>query len=245
MSASVTIRNAEVVLPGGVCHTNVSVQDGRIAARRCEPMSRGQSERLIPMVREVLSEAGADFPDLDLLAVTTGPGAFTGLRIGLAAARGMALAGDLACFGVTTLDAVAAGVSETERQKANVLVVLDSKRAEVYAQAFRSDLRPLSEAQALMPADLAALTANGEGDANRVLVAGDGAGKVIQALKDKGIEAVLSTAPGVPDAATVAVIAAERWSSDQPAEPLRPLYLRPPDAKASKNGGGIRPRKGP
>ena len=207
-------------------------------------MSRGQSERLMPMVREVLSEAGADFPDLDLLAVTTGPGAFTGLRIGLAAARGMALAGDLACFGVTTLDAVAAGVSETERQKANVLVVLDSKRAEVYAQAFRSDLRPLSEAQALMPADLAALTANGEGDANRVLVAGDGAGQVIQALKDKGIEAVLSTAPGVPDAATVAAIAAERWSSDQPAEPLRPLYLRPPDAKASKNGGGIRPRKG-
>ena len=208
-------------------------------------MSRGQSERLMPMVREVLSEAGADFPDLDLLAVTTGPGAFTGLRIGLAAARGMALAGDLACFGVTTLDAVAAGVSETERQKANVLVVLDSKRAEVYAQAFRSDLRPLSEAQALMPADLAALMANGEGDADRVLVAGDGARQVIQALKDKGIEAVLSTAPGVPDAATVAAIAAERWSSDQPAEPLRPLYLRPPDAKASKNGGGIRPRKGP
>ena len=220
-------------------------EDKRIAARRFEPMSRGQSERLMPMVREVLSEAGADFPDLDLLAVTTGPGAFTGLRIGLAAARGMALAGDLACFGVTTLDAVAAGISETERQKANVLVVLDSKRAEVYAQAFRSDLRPLSEAQALMPADLAALTANGEGDANRVLVAGDGAGQVIQALKDKGIEAVLSTAPGVPDAATVAAIAAERWSSDQPAEPLRPLYLRPPDAKASKNGGGIRPRKGP
>ena len=220
-------------------------EDGRIAARRFEPMSRGQSERLMPMVREVLSEAGVDFPDLDLLAVTTGPGAFTGLRIGLAAARGMALAGDLACFGVTTLDAVAAGVSETERQKANVLVVLDSKRAEVYAQAFRSDLLPLSEAQALMPADLAALMANGEGDADRVLVAGDGAGQVIQALKDKGIEAVLSTAPGVPDAATVAAIAAERWSSDQPAEPLRPLYLRPPDAKASKNGGGIRPRKGP
>ena len=220
-------------------------ENGRIAARRFEPMSRGQSERLMPMVREVLSEAGADFPDLDLLAVTTGPGAFTGLRIGLAAARGMALAGDLACFGVTTLDAVAAGVSETERQKANVLVVLDSKRAEVYAQAFRSDLRPLSEAQALMPADLAALMANGEGDADRVLVAGDGAGQVIQALKDKGIEAVLSTAPGVPDAATVAVIAAERWSSDQPAEPLRPLYLRLPDVKASKNGGGIRPRKGP
>lgn len=220
-------------------------EDGRIAARRFEPMSRGQSERLMPMVREVLSEAGTDFADLDLLAVTTGPGAFTGLRIGLAAARGMALAGDLACFGVTTLDAVAAGVSEHERQKANVLVVLDSKRAEVYAQAFRSDLRPLSEPKALMPADLAALTENGEGYGERVLVAGDGAGQAVEALKDKGIEVVLSTAPGVPDAATVAAIAAERWSPDQPAEPLRPLYLRPPDAKASKNVGGIRPRKGP
>lgn len=216
-------------------------EDGRIAARRFEPMPRGQSERLIPMVREVLSEAGADFPDLDLLAVTIGPGSFTGLRIGLAAARGMALAGDLACFGVTTLDAVAAGVSEREREEANVLVVLDSKRAEVYAQAFRSDLRPLSEPKALMPADLAALTATGEGDADHVVVAGDGAGQAVEALKDKGIEAVLSTAPGVPDAATVAAIAAERWSPDQPAAPLRPLYLRPPDAKASKNGGKIRP----
>ena len=179
-------------------------EDGRIAARRFEPMSRGQSERLMPMVREVLSEAGAEFADLDLLAVTTGPGAFTGLRIGLAAARGMALAGDLACFGVTTLDAVAAGIPEPERKEANILVVLDSKRPEVYAQAFRSDLRPLSGPQALMPADLAALTANADGDGDRVLVAGDGAGQVIQALKDKGIEAVLSTAPGVPDAATVA-----------------------------------------
>ncbi len=208
-------------------------------------MSRGQSERLMPMVREVLSEAGIDFPDLDLLAVTTGPGAFTGLRIGLAAARGMALAGDLACFGVTTLDAVAAGVSEHERDKARVLVVLDSKRPEVYAQAFRSDLRPLSEPQALMPADLATLTANGEGDGDPVVVAGDGAGQAVEALKDKGIEAVLSTAPGVPDAATVAAIAARRWSPDQPAKPLRPLYLRPPDAKASENGGRIRPRKDP
>ena len=204
-------------------------------------MSRGQSERLIPMVREVLSEAGAEFADLDLLAVTTGPGAFTGLRIGLAAARGMALAGDLACFGVTTLDAVAAGVPEHERDKARVLVALDSKRAEVYAQAFRSDLRPLSGAEALLPEDLAALTANANGDADRVVVVGDGAGQVIQELKDRGIEAVLSTAPGVPDAATVAKIAAKRWSPDRPAEPLRPLYLRPPDAKVSKNGGKIRP----
>ena len=114
------------------------------------------------------------------------------------------MAGDLACFGVTTLDAVAAGVPEHERDKARVLVALDSKRAEVYAQAFRSDLRPLSGAEALLPADLAALTANADGYGDRVVVAGDGAGQVIQELKDRGIEAVLSTAPGVPDAATVA-----------------------------------------
>jgi tRNA threonylcarbamoyladenosine biosynthesis protein TsaB len=218
-------------------------QDGRIAARRFEPMSRGQSERLMPMVREVLLEAGVDFPDLDLLAVTTGPGAFTGLRIGLAAARGMALAGNLSCFGVTTFDAVAAGVPEQERKKGTVLVVLDSKRADVYAQAFGSDLRPLSGPEALLPADLAALTANDEINGGPVVVAGDGAGQVMEAMKDKGIEAVLSSAPGNPDAATVAALAAERWSPDQPAAPVRPLYIRPPDAKVSENGGRIRPRK--
>ena len=85
-------------------------RDGAVLARRFEAMLRGQSEALMPMVGAVLAEAGCGFKDLDAIAVTVGPGAFTGLRIGLAAARGMALAAELPLIGVTTLEAVVHGV---------------------------------------------------------------------------------------------------------------------------------------
>jgi tRNA threonylcarbamoyladenosine biosynthesis protein TsaB len=85
-------------------------QDGEILARRMEVMPRGQSEALMPMAVAVMGEADLAFEELDRLGVTVGPGSFTGLRIGLAAARGMAVALRLPLVGVTTLEAVAWGV---------------------------------------------------------------------------------------------------------------------------------------
>ena len=216
-------------------------EDGRSIARRFETMSRGQSEHLISMVLDVMTEAGADFSDLNLLAVTNGPGAFTGLRIGLATARAMALAGKLPCLGVTTLDVVAAQVPAAEREDRKLLVVLDSKRADVYAQVFAADLRPLSEPQALLPDDLPGLVVGGAGGNGAVVIAGDAWARGVQALKEVGVDVVASKAPGIPDAATGATLAAERWPEDSPTAPPRPLYLRPPDAKPLKNGGRLRP----
>ena len=89
-------------------------------------MDRGQSEILIPMVREVLAEAGTDFPSIDVFGVTVGPGAFTGLRIGLAAARGMALASGRPLVGVSTFEAVAYGVPPEELEGRRVLVAVES-----------------------------------------------------------------------------------------------------------------------
>ena len=216
------------------------VEDGRVIASRFEAMRRGQSERLMPMVLEVMKDAGAEFPDLDLLAVTNGPGAFTGLRIGLAAVRGMALAGKLGCFGVTPLDAVAAGVTSEERENMNLLVFLDSRRADIYAQAFAPDLRPVGEPQSVLPGDLAAFAGHGGGH-GKILVAGDAAERGAEVLKAAGMDVRLSTAPGAPHAKTVAALAAERWSPETPPAPPRPLYLRPPDAIVPKNGGQLRP----
>ena len=102
--------------------------DGRVMARRHAEMARGQSEALVPMVAEVMAEVGLGFADLDLLAVTVGPGAFTGIRIGLAAARALALAAGLPLAGVSTLEAVAAAAPADGRP---LLVVLDSKREEI------------------------------------------------------------------------------------------------------------------
>ena len=108
----------------GACSAAVRL-DGNTIARRFEIMERGQSERLMPMVKDLLDETGVAISDLDLIAVTVGPGAFTGLRIGLAAARGLALALGKPCFGVTTTQAVAAGAAGD----APLLVAIDSKRA--------------------------------------------------------------------------------------------------------------------
>lgn len=210
-------------------------EDGIIRARQLRPMVRGQSEALMPMVVAVLAEAGLAFVDLDGVVATVGPGAFTGLRIGLAAARAMALAAGLPCLGVTTLEAVAANVPEAERRGAALLVVLDAKRADVYAQVFSAALKPLGEPRAVLPAELPGLVPAGP-----LVVAGDAAVRAVEALVAAGIEARPSTGAGVPDAARVAAIAADRRLAGRPPLPPEPLYLRAPDVTLSANSRGLR-----
>ncbi|MEE8352003.1 MAG: tRNA (adenosine(37)-N6)-threonylcarbamoyltransferase complex dimerization subunit type 1 TsaB [Rhodospirillales bacterium] len=215
--------------------------DGRIVARRFEAMNRGHGKFLVPMIGDVMAQAGMEYSDLDLLATTIGPGRFTGMRIGLATARAMALAAQLPCLGISTLEAVANGIDEAERKTATVLVCLDSKRVDIFTQAFAPDVSPLGEAGAVMPEDLAVFVHLGGNVGGPVLVAGDVAGRAVEALAGGAVEARLSTAPGTPDAAVVCAIAAKRWDVNVTISPPRPLYLRPPDAKAPKDGGRLRP----
>lgn len=215
--------------------------DGETLAHRVEAMAQGQAEYLMGMINDVMEEAEKGFGDLDLLAVTTGPGSFTGLRIGLAAARGLALAGDLPCLGVTTFEAVAAGVPELERDGAILLVAIESRRDDIYVQAFAAGLEPMSAPQAVLPEALAAVLAGSSITGGRVVVAGNAGHRAIAALNGAGLEVALSPAPGTPDAGTLAALAASRWSPKTPNERPRPLYLRPPDAKAPKDGGRLRP----
>ncbi|MCP5366786.1 MAG: tRNA (adenosine(37)-N6)-threonylcarbamoyltransferase complex dimerization subunit type 1 TsaB [Hyphomicrobiales bacterium] len=205
-------------------------RDGTVRARRLEPMARGQAEALLPMVRAVLDEAGAAFADLDLLAVTVGPGAFTGLRIGLAAARGLALATGLPCLGVTTLEAVAQAVPAAARTGDAILAVLDTRRDDVYAQTFGNDLNPLDAPRAVDPAalDLPA-------GVRAPVAAGDGAALLPPALAARAVEVAAI------DAATVAELAARRWRPGTPLTPPEPLYLRPPMATVPVAGGRLRP----
>lgn len=200
--------------------------NGAPGPARCAVMRRGHGETLMPMVAGVMAEADIGFADLQGLAVTTGPGAFTGIRIGLAAARGFALAAGLPLLGVTTLEAVAAAQDSSGRL---LLVALDSKREDVYAQLFSSDGAPLSRPASILPEEIVDILPAGEA----IAVAGDMADRVFAALSARRPPPVRLAGPDLPDASVVVRIAARRFAESPPetgAPPPSALYLRPPDA---------------
>ena len=199
-------------------------RDGTVLAADRAAMARGQAERLVPMIESVLAAAGVDHGELDALAVTTGPGAFTGVRIGLATARGYALALGIPAIGIGSLRAIAAGTEPAERAGCSVLVLIDAKRADVYAQAFDPDLTPAGEAMAVTPEALDAALPPGP-----LLLAGDGDAGAEDTLRAAGRELYRSSAPALADPGTIAHLAAREPLPAADAPPPRPVYLRPPD----------------
>lgn len=125
------------------CSVALSIE-GRIVADRFEQRERGHAERLVPLVLELMSEAQVGFETLDAITVTIGPGSFTGVRIGLSAAHGFALAGNLPLIGIGTLEALAAGIPAKDRAGMVTLATVLALPGEVYAQAFDDRLAPLT-----------------------------------------------------------------------------------------------------
>jgi tRNA threonylcarbamoyladenosine biosynthesis protein TsaB len=212
---------------GAACSVAL-VEDGRLRAHRLERRARGQAERLMPMVLEVAAEARATLGSVDLFAATIGPGAFTGLRIGLATLRGLALAAHRPMLGVTTLETIAAATLPEERAGRTLLVLIESRRAELYAQSFAPDLAPLDAPRALPIAELVATFARA-----RLLLAGDGAQRAEAELRVVGCDVARAHDAEFPDAAIVATLAAAR-ASEARFEPPAPLYLRPADTTLPK-----------
>lgn len=212
------------------------IAEGRIAAARNEAMERGHAEALVPMVADVMAEAlpacPRGFAELNCIAVTVGPGAFTGVRIGLAAAGGMASAAGIPLVGLTTLEVVAAARPAGGRP---LLVALNSKRSDVYAQLFDASGRALSPPQAIMPEAVPALLPVGDLD-----LAGDGRAPVAAALLAAGIAFHELPGPGHAEAVVLARLAATRYGiggyEELPAPGIlpRPLYLRAPDVTLPK-----------
>lgn len=114
------------------CAAALLLPDGTVF-NRFEPMEKGQAERLMPLLEDLLAEAGIGWSDVTRLAVGTGPGNFTGVRISVAAARGLALGLGIPALGVTRLEALAYGLPHP------VTVIEDARRGEAYVQAFGTD----------------------------------------------------------------------------------------------------------
>jgi tRNA threonylcarbamoyladenosine biosynthesis protein TsaB len=198
----------------GACSAAVT-RDGETLAALSEPMPRGHQERLATLVQETMLAAGLGFAALDRVGVTVGPGSFTGLRVGLAFAKGLGLALSKPCIGVGTLEALAASVPGAGLTGA----VIDAKRGQVYLQMFdgsASLMAPDSLPLEIAAARLAELWRGGP-----LRLVGPGAGLLAEAAPQI---AVIDRA--APDPAAIARLAALR-----PIAPARPLYLRAPDAK--------------
>lgn len=196
----------------GACSAAV-LDDDRVLAARAEPMMRGHQERLAPLVQEIMAEAGIGFDRLDRIGVTLGPGSFTGLRVGLAFAEGLAAALAIPLVGVGSLEAMVFGL------RGYVVAAVDARREQVYLQLFRGGL-PLSEPAALSLAEADRLI-GGHGLPDRLI--GSGA-----ALLGASYPAARIDAAPAPDPVAIARLAATGAPSDGAP---KPLYLRAPDAK--------------
>ena len=203
--------------------------DGTVVAHRRSEAAGRHAETLVPMLREVTAEGGTTLAAVDAFAVTVGPGSFTGIRIGLATARGLALAGKRPLIGLSTLEVLAAGVPATERD-GPVLAALDAGRGRLYAQLFDRSLAPLTEPEALTAEALPGFVAAAANGAP-LIVAGTGQAVALAAVLP-AIEARAATGSPTPDARVLVRCAAARADNgDEAATPVRPLYLREAGAK--------------
>ena len=178
-------------------------------------MERGHAEALAPMVAEVMQESGLDFTHVDRIAVTTGPGTFTGVRIGLAFARGLGLARGVPVIGIDSLTAIAMN----ESAEAPLLVVSDARNEDVYAASFDAARR------LLVPPHITTAARAADGLPDGALVIGTAKQSVLAASGRSGL--ALSGAGDIPVAARFGTLAAKGLPGAMPS----PLYLRAPDAK--------------
>ena len=218
---------------GSACSVAVGRGTAVLAAER-QAMRYGHGEALLPIIDRVVAAAGIARAALDGVAVAVGPGGFTGIRVGLGAAHGIALALNTRLIGVTSFAAVAASLSATSGA---VLVALDSRRDDLYVQLFEgTTAEPLAEPAAVLP-DVLVEYVEGSVGARPLLVAGDRAETAAAALGGR-LEAEIATG-SAPDARGVLAAALRQIEREPAGKPVRPLYLRPPDVTMPKARGAV------
>jgi tRNA threonylcarbamoyladenosine biosynthesis protein TsaB len=216
---------------GSGCSVVVAAGERVLAAERCA-VARGQAERLLPMIDAVMCKSGLSALALDIVGATIGPGSFTGIRVGLSAARGIALATGVQSVGVTGFEAVAAGLASRghERGAGFLLVALESRREDLYIQLFDRAYRPLGNPTAAMPATLDEAL-RGLIGAAPLVVAGDAAQRAADILLPRSCTIVIEGS--APDAAGVLQAVLRRARAGESRVKPLPLYLRPPDVTIS------------
>ena len=201
----------------------------------CDLQASGNAERLFPMIAEILASAGLQPSEMDRIAVTLGPGTFTGVRVGVAAARALAMAMGKPVVGVSSLAVMAhraRRLPEGQLQSGPIAVAVDARRGMVYLQAFGADGMAMSEALLVTPGAAARLLEAEVRGENCIRVLGSGAEVVVHSLEANGCKASAYLPDLQPHAGSLADLAADI----APLARVAPIYLRQPD---------VRPQVGP
>jgi tRNA threonylcarbamoyl adenosine modification protein YeaZ len=207
----------------GACSACVlDTGQGAVLARETLLMERGHAEALLPLLDRVVSGVEGGFGSLGRVAVTIGPGSYTGLRVGISAARAIGLAIGVPVIGVATLSALLAPLMASETRRV-LVAAIDAKHGQIYVQAVAPGGRTIIP-PALMPLrDATRLLGSGP-----LVLAGSGAPALAADAWAQGIESLVADSAPAPDIAFVARLGAIA----DPAQALpKPLYLRGPDAK--------------
>ncbi|GAA2826953.1 tRNA threonylcarbamoyl adenosine modification protein YeaZ [Aminobacter aminovorans] len=214
-----------------LCAASVyDVGAGRELGRSVRDLGKGHAEHLMGVIDEALAQAGKSYADLARIAVSTGPGSFTGVRVAVSAARGFSLALKVPAVGVTTLEALAAETRQALGPR-KVLAALDAGRAELHAAVYDEDGRAIRQPAVLTPDEAAAIAAS-----ETIALAGTAAQLIAGAATGK----VFAFGPlsATADIRTYARIAAGKAGDG---ERPKPIYLRAPDAKPQ--AGFVLPRE--
>jgi tRNA threonylcarbamoyladenosine biosynthesis protein TsaB len=198
------------------------VVDGRLVVLRETDAAQGAAVRLPALVDVLLAEAAVTPDRLDMLAVTVGPGSFTGIRAALALAHGLGVAAGIPVIGVTVGEAIAAALSGLAGRR--LWTAVDSKRGRIF----------LEDDGAITAYEAAALPA----PQGPVAIAGDAAVEVAARLAARGADVML-TGAGRPSAVGVAAAGQRRLAGQLPPRPALPVYVDPPAARLPS--GGLRP----
>jgi tRNA threonylcarbamoyladenosine biosynthesis protein TsaB len=199
--------------------------DREVLREAYELRSAGHAERLLPMIAEVMDRAGADFPSLDRIAVTLGPGGFTGVRAGIAAARALALATGKPVVGTTSLAVMAHGAEASlggALDGRRLVVAVDAHRGALYVQGFGAG--GLAAGPALLLAPEEAVRWIGR---DRACIVGSAAPGLSALVRAAGGDAEPSMPDLQPHARSLAALA----PGLTPVAPVKPLYLRAPDLR--------------
>ena len=202
----------------------------RELGRSVEDIGKGHAERLMDVIAVALSAAGKHYSDLGAIAVSVGPGSFTGIRVGVAAARGLALALKVPAHGVTTLSAIAEEARQTWPAR-RILASIDAKRDEIYVEEHAPDGAIVRGPVIVAVNDAPALL-----DGERPVLAGSGASVIAAGADPARFD--LAGGAATADVAVYARLAAAGRIFNSPP---KPLYLRGPDARPQD--GFALPRK--